>query len=459
MKTFVRLIRRYVLVSVGVIVLLFGLAIALMGWIGWREGCRLTQQTYTCGQIAASMTETTEGLALGTEHTPEEWMHGYAWAMVLDDNGNVKWNYRLPDELNRHYSIGEIAGFSRWYLDDYPVFCWSDDYGLLVTGLARGSLWRYNLYSSTNTLRDMVHGSSIALIGILLFLLLLYLWLGWRGTKRLETVAKGLDALAEGQTVELPTNGFTGELAQKLNQTSAHLQKKNEMLTRRDDTRTQWIAGVSHDVRTPLALILGWSEQLELDRTLPDAVRQKSAGIRRQCEKLRTLVDDLNLTSKLEYGAQPLRREVFPAGALIRELVAQFCDTPPAENCELSLDQTDAVEHAELSADRALLDRLFGNLLNNSVQHNVGTVKITIHTEIRDHFLCLDISDNGKGYPPEVLSALNLAATNEHTPHILGLHVVEQIVRAHGGSVIFEQAMTGGARTDIRLPLATDHVS
>lgn len=147
---------------------------------------------------------------------------------------------------------------------------------------------------------------------------------------------------------------------------------------------------------------------------------------------------------------------MFPAGALIRELVAQFCDTPPAENCELSLDQTDAVEHAELSADRALLDRLFGNLLNNSVQHNDGTVKITIHTEIRDHFLCLDISDNGKGYPPQVLSALNLAVTGEDTPHILGLHVVEQIVRAHGGSVIFEQTMTGGAKTDIRLPLVTD---
>ncbi|MFR4725586.1 MAG: histidine kinase dimerization/phospho-acceptor domain-containing protein [Faecalibacterium sp.] len=89
-------------------------------------------------------------------------------------------------------------------------------------------------------------------------------------------MANGLDALAQGQTVRLPTDGFAGELAEKLNQTGAQLQAKNEMLSRRDNARTQWIAGVSHDVRTPLALILGWAEQLEQDALLPDSSRQKA---------------------------------------------------------------------------------------------------------------------------------------------------------------------------------------
>ena len=98
-------------------------------------------------------------------------------------------------------------------------------------------------------------------------------------------------------------------------------------------------AGVSHDVRTPLALILGWAEQLEQDALLPDSSRQKAAGIRTQCEKLRTLIDDLNLTSKLEYGAQPLRRKDLRAGPLFRQLVAQFCESPLAERCEITLEQ------------------------------------------------------------------------------------------------------------------------
>ena len=161
--------------------------------------------------------------------------------------------------LNKHYKINDIANFTRWYLDDYPVFCQTKDYGLFVIGLPKGSLWKYTFYSTPSLLRNMVHNLPLAGLILLLTGLLFYLWLGWRGTKRLETVAAGLDALADGQTVQLPTDGFTGELAKKLNQTSSHLQKRNEMLIRRDDTRTQWIAGVSHDVRTPLALILGWA--------------------------------------------------------------------------------------------------------------------------------------------------------------------------------------------------------
>lgn len=88
---------------------------------------------------------------------------------------------------------------------------------------------------------------------------------------------------------------------------SEQLRRRNEIIARRDDARTSWIAGVSHDVRTPLALILGWAEQLEQDTALPAAARQKACGIRTQSEKLRALIEDLNLTSKLQYGAQPLR--------------------------------------------------------------------------------------------------------------------------------------------------------
>ncbi len=65
---------------------------------------------------------------------------------------------------------------------------------------------------------------------MLLLGLVLCFWLSWRGAKRLETVANGLDVLAQGQTVRLPTDGFAGELAEKLNQTGAQLQAKNEML-------------------------------------------------------------------------------------------------------------------------------------------------------------------------------------------------------------------------------------
>ena len=233
------------------------------------------------------------------------------------------------------------------------------------------------------------------------------------------------------------SDGFAGELAEKLNQTGAQLQAKNEMLSRRDNARTQWIAGVSHDVRTPLALILGWAEQLEQDALLPDSSRQKATGIRTQCEKLRTLIDDLNLTSKLEYGAQPLRRKDLRAGSLFRQLVAQFCESPLAERCGITLEQEDPAEQTVLSVDEALLARLLENLLNNSVRHNPKPVNITVHTRRAGERFCLTVADDGIGYPAAVLAALNAAESAENAPHILGLYVVQQIAAAHGGRAVF----------------------
>lgn len=453
MKTFGRLIRRYVLAAVGVVLLLVFLSIGLLLWLGWQSGIYLPRRTYSSSRIADSMVQTDDGLAFGAEHTPEEWMDGYVWAMVLDETGNVRWSYSLPDELDHPYTPNEIASFSRWYLKDYPVFCWTEGYGLFIIGLAKGSLWKYNVYSSPEIIGNMAAVLPLAGLGLLLLGLTFCFLLSWRGAKRLETVASGLDALAEGQTVQLPTGGFTGELAEKLNQTSAQLQRRNEMLTRRDDARTQWIAGVSHDVRTPLALILGWAEQLEQDIALPENSRQKASGIRIQSEKLRTLIEDLNLTSKLEYGTQPLRKQEFAAGPLFRELVAQFCENPQADTCELSLHQTETAERAQLSVDRALLERLLENLLSNSIRHNPVPVRIEIRTDVRGGKLCLTVADDGVGYPPAVLLALNGEPQNEQTPHILGLHVVEQIAAAHGGRVVFAQNTPQGAKTTVWLPL------
>ena len=346
-----------------------------------------------------------------------------------------------------------MAGFARWYLDDYPVFCWAEDYGLFVIGLARGSLWKCSIYTSPEYILNLAKTIPLGFGLLLLLAAICCFLLSWQGAKRLETVASGLDALAEGQTVQLPTEGFAGELAEKLNQTSAQLQARNELLARRDDARTQWIAGVSHDVRTPLALILGWAEQLEQDAALPAPARQKAGGIRTQSERLRTLIDDLNLTSKLQYGAQPLRRELLTVGPLLRQLVAQFCDSPLADQCDLSLTQTLDAEQAQISADPALLGRLVENLLSNSVRHNPQPVTICLCAEVRSRQLCLTFTDDGVGYPPAVLAALKEPESSEDAPHILGLHVVEQIAAAHGGTAVFEQNHPHGARAIIRLPL------
>ena len=452
MKTFAALIRRYVLATAAIVLLVGGLLVGQIFYVGFKSNA-VDATGYRVGTLADALKQAETGLQWGREHTPEEWMQGHAWAMVLDDDGNVIWQQNLPQKLNHRYTASEVAVFSHWYLADYPVQCWAADYGLFVVAEPVGTCWKYNIDMKQKMIMMLAKSIQPTMVELLLVVLGCCLFFSWRGSKSLQTVTAGLDTLAQGGTVSLPAAGFAGELAQKLNETSEQLRRRNEIIARRDTARTEWIAGVSHDIRTPLALILGWAEQLQRDAILPAAARQKAGGICTQCEKIRILIEDLNLTSKLQYGAQPLRCRPTQAGPLLRRLAAEFCDSPLAASCTVALEIAPDADKAILDADAALLARAVENLLHNAACHNPGPVQVQLSAVRTGKTLRITIADDGAGYPPAVLHALQTGEAGENTPHILGLHVVEQIIRAHGGTAAFARNAPRGAKAVLVLPV------
>lgn len=455
MKTFARLVRRYMLVTVGVSFLLVVLAVSGFLWLGIRFGVRWQHQfSYSYSEIADHLQQDETGKLSFGQDSEAEWMKGYEWAMVLDDDGQVIWQYQLPEALDHPYTVTEVAAFTRWYLADYPVFCQIREYGLLVLAMPQNSIWKYTFWTYPELIEGILYRGGTVMMFIVILILAFCMFFSWRGTRSLQTVARGLDSLAEGRTVELPTKGFAGEVAEKLNQTSAQLRYRNEIIRRRDNARTNWIAGVSHDIRTPLSLILGWSEQLQQETQLPEETRQKAKKIQIQSEKIKALVEDLNLTSKLQYGAQPLRKIRVHTGPVLRQIVADFCNGPLAASCEVELEVRPETEETELQADTALLSRAVDNILGNSVRHNPAPVHCRIEARVEERTLCVTLTDDGKGYPPDVLRVLQTGKSDANTPHILGLHVVEQIVQAHGGQVVFEQNVPHGSKVVLRFPIA-----
>ena len=413
MKTFARLIRRYVLATAGIILVVVALLLGMTIYAGVRYN-GASDSVQKVGALAEALHPTADGLQWDAAHTPAEWMHGYAWAMVLDEDGNVIWQQDLPEALNHRYTASDIAVFSRWYLADYPVQCWAADYGLFVAAEPVGSQWKYNITAPQARMEAMVGGLLPVAVLLLAVVLGCCLWFSWRGARHLQAVADGLDTLAQGGAVQLPTTGFAGELAEKLNETG---------------------------------------EQLQQDEVLPAAARQKAAGICTQSEKIRSLIGDLNLTSKLQYGAQPLRRKAVTDGPFLRRCAAEFYESPAAGDSTLELELTQAAEHTVVQADEALLLRAIENLLHNTVGHNAAPVHVTIRADAADGMLTIQVTDDGQGYPPAVLAVLQTGETGENPPHILGLHVVEQILAAHGGTAAFAQALPHGAAAALTLPL------
>lgn len=142
--------------------------------------------------------------------------------------------------------------------------------------------------------------------------------------------------------------------------------------------------------------------------------------------------------------------------ALLRRLAAEFCDSPLAARCTVALEIAPDADKAILDADAALLARAVENLLHNAACHNPGPVQVQLSAVRTGKTLRITIADDGAGYPPAVLHALQTGEAGENTPHILGLHVVEQIIRAHGGTAAFARNAPRGAKAVLVLPVTED---
>ena len=282
MRLLVKLVRRYVLAGVGIalgvlilnVVIPFGVFFA----VAYRSYFQLP---FRPSQIADSFTLDETGTPRpGPEHTEEEWFYSFDWAMMLNDAGEIVYRYDLPAELDHPYTTREVVSFTRWYLEDYPVMCYLTDYGALVLGYPKGSLVRYSFYMESDLLHAMLATVRPVILVDLLVIVLPCVLFAWGMHRRLRDVEQGLQELAAGRPVQLAEKGATAALARQLNQTGEHLRSQSERIARRDAARTDWIAGVSHDIRTPLALIFGHAEQLEQDPALPQAARAEAAAIR-----------------------------------------------------------------------------------------------------------------------------------------------------------------------------------
>lgn len=282
---------------------------------------------------------------------------------------------------------------------------------------------------------------------------LLALLLGLRLFRSLKPLAKGIEDMAEKRPVELFTNGLLGDLAAGINKTSAQLVKQETALAKRDNARTTWIAGVSHDIRTPLSLVMGYASQLEDDTELPPSKREQAGIIRSQSERIKTLVNDLNLASKLEYDMQPIRKTTIMPAALLRSITADFLNNGLDPIYSIDLLVSGNAQNAMVTGDKELLRRAVSNLISNSVSHNPNGCTIKVTLESGNGNCSIQVSDNGVGFTPESLNKLRLeAGLAELENHGLGLTIVQQIVKAHGGTSEFRNLPEGGCKITLCLP-------
>lgn len=223
-------------------------------------------------------------------------------------------------------------------------------------------------------------------------------------------------------------------------------------------SRSQFFASASHELRTPLTLILGPLGTLieQHGAALPAPMREPLAMAHRNAQRLHKLVASLMDFAVIEAGSLPLKPAPVDAAAVTAEIASLFRSAVEAAGLELVVDC--AAAGGEVMLDRDMWEKIVFNLLSNAFKYTPSG-RITLRLARRDDSLRLTVSDTGIGVAPEETTRIferfyrsHYAVGRTAEGSGVGLALVQELVRLHGGEIGVQSAAGCGASFTVTLP-------
>ncbi len=241
---------------------------------------------------------------------------------------------------------------------------------------------------------------------------------------------------------------ITGQLAAVARERLRYMElvQETRMQAEAERLRHSILASLSHDLRTPLAGLVGLADTLALAQPpLPAPHDETARALRDQARSLAEMVNNLLELARLTQGRQPLRLEWQPLEEIVGAAIQRLGPVLKAHPVTVELDPALPL----LEFDAVLLERVLGNLLDNAARHTPPGTSIMVEARVRGDVADVSVRDNGPGFSPEALAG---------GPRGLGLAICQAIVAAHGGTLTRTNLLEGGARVAFTLPLGTPPV-
>lgn len=278
----------------------------------------------------------------------------------------------------------------------------------------------------------------------------------------LDILAYGVHQIRDGNIayrIEYSGNDEFKSICDFFNEMAARLRDSIELTERNDRSRRELIAGISHDLRTPLTSIKAYASGLiEGVAATPAMQRKYMQTILTKANDIDRMVDKLFLFSKLDIGDYPFYPERISLRQLISHLVSS-CEKDFSDR-GMTVNIADISEELTVFADPVQLENAVTNILENSLKYKDGeTVTVNIGCEEHSDFAKLIIDDDGPGVPPEAVSKLfdvfyrsDPSRNNPHKGSGLGLAITAKILERFGGKIWAENLSPKGLRIIMTIP-------
>ena len=289
--------------------------------------------------------------------------------------------------------------------------------------------------------------------GVLLAGLGLAWWIASRVTRPLAAVSRTASQIAGGDLSRrnhlAETEDELGDVAKVLNETFARLEDAF-------NRQKQFTADASHELRTPISLILTHAQGTLLHEQSPEDYREALADCAKAAQRMKALIESLLELARFVAGAVALRREPCDLADLTRECAVLLRPLAEEKTQHIELE----LQPAPLMGDPARLSQVVTNLLANAIHFTPPKGTITLRTKT-DKGACLTIRDTGPGIAPDQLPRIferfhraDASRTRATGGTGLGLAICKAIVEAHGGTITVNSGLQRGSVFDISLPKA-----
>lgn len=299
------------------------------------------------------------------------------------------------------------------------------------------------------------------LITLILAIIAVFLWLTMSIRKPLNKLMENIDEISEGKF----TRPVFIERKNEFRGLTKGVEKMRKALTKIDNNRLNaeqekkdLIANISHDIRTPLTAIKGYVQGIKDGVVRDSNTMEEYLGIiGKKTDLIDILVNDLKYISKFDVNKVEINKQSFNLDDFLLDCIDEI--SYDVKNSEVDISYKNYLLYNEIEADPQKLQRVFRNLINNSIKYNKDkSIDIEITTLQAEDYIKIVIADNGVGVQTDAINKIfdrfyreDKSRNSDVEGSGIGLSICSEIIQAHNGTIKARETIGGGLTIEILL--------